>query len=275
MAFAAVREVTQAAKEDAVMDNSTDVGKLQSAAVRRNAVAMANLTMGFTSEATMILVHKAMTAEWPTGLAHLAVAAMFKKSRPQDAVTRVELRKVLNDIKMKKGKDPATLFEQISSIENKCNAATKKINEDDLIAEGGSHAGPRNDLVDCEFPSEGAKVAFGTSIADKEQSEWFAALEQLFESVGLVLRVWVCEQGGLPVRKAIDHFEEVFGSRRSRRCVGIGSQHRKQDGSGDGGGGRALDCNRNGIVWQRGNDNGLAREFVGVSSARHLSTAKE
>jgi hypothetical protein len=144
MAFAAVHKFTQAlkvggetnlpAKEDAVTDISTDVGKLQSAAVQRNAVAMANLTMAFTSEATMNLVRKAMNAEWPTGLAHLAVAAMFKKHRPQDTVTRVELRKALNDIKMKKGKDPATPFEQICSVENKHNAATKKIDEDDLIA---------------------------------------------------------------------------------------------------------------------------------------------
>jgi hypothetical protein len=67
-------------------------------------------------------------------LAHLAVAAMFKKHRPQDTVTRVELRQALNNIKMKKGEDPATPFEQICSIENKCNAATKKIDEDDLIA---------------------------------------------------------------------------------------------------------------------------------------------
>jgi hypothetical protein len=144
MAFAAVHKFTQAlkvggetnlpAKEDDAIDVSTDVGKLQSAAVRRNAVAMANLTMAFTSEATINLVHKAMTAEWPTGLAHLAVAAMFKKHRPQDAITKVELRQALNNIKMKKGKDPATPFEQICSIENKCNTATKKIDEDDLIA---------------------------------------------------------------------------------------------------------------------------------------------
>jgi hypothetical protein len=121
MAFAAVCKFMQAlkvggetnlpAKEDDATDVSTDVGKLQSAAVRRNAIAMANLTMAFTSEATMSLVCKAMTAEWPTGLAHLVVAAMFKKCRPQAAVTRVELRKALNNIKMKKGKDPATLFE--------------------------------------------------------------------------------------------------------------------------------------------------------------------
>jgi hypothetical protein len=144
MPFAAVCKFTQAlkvggetnlpAKEDDAMDISTDVGKLQSAAVRRNAIAMANLTMAFTSEATINLVCKAMTAEWPTGLAHLVVAAMFKKCRPQDTITRVELRQVLNNIKMKKSKDPATLFEQICSIANKYNTATKKIDEDDLIA---------------------------------------------------------------------------------------------------------------------------------------------
>jgi hypothetical protein len=40
---------------------------------------------------------------------------------------------MLNGIKMKKGEDPATLFEQISSIENKYNK-NGKIDEEDLIA---------------------------------------------------------------------------------------------------------------------------------------------
>ena len=35
---------------------------------------------------------------------------------------------------MKKGKDPATLFEQICRIENKYNTAVRKIDEDDLVA---------------------------------------------------------------------------------------------------------------------------------------------
>jgi hypothetical protein len=41
---------------------------------------------------------------------------------------------MLNGNKMKKNKDPITLLsEQISSIENKYNTATKKIDEEDLI----------------------------------------------------------------------------------------------------------------------------------------------
>jgi hypothetical protein len=36
---------------------------------------------------------------------------------------------------MKKGAEPATLFEQISSVENKCNVPTKKkIDPDEVIA---------------------------------------------------------------------------------------------------------------------------------------------
>ena len=120
--------------EATVIVETADVGKLQAKAAQRNAVAMASLTMAFTSKATIGLVHEAMTDEWPSGLAHLVVAASFKKHRPQDTITRVELRQVLNAIKMKKGKDPATSFEQISSVENKHDAATKKIDEDNLIA---------------------------------------------------------------------------------------------------------------------------------------------
>ena len=81
----------------------------------------------------MGLVWKAMTPEWPSGLAHLVVEALFKKYQPQDIITRVELRQMLNGIKMKKGEDPVTLFEQISSIENKYNK-NGKIDEEDLIA---------------------------------------------------------------------------------------------------------------------------------------------
>jgi hypothetical protein len=105
-------------KEDSVIDTMTAEGKAAEAARRWNALAMANLTMAFTSNTLMGLVWKAMTSDWPSGLAHLIVSALFKKYQPQDTITRVELRQMLNGVKMKKGEDPATLFEQLSSIEN-------------------------------------------------------------------------------------------------------------------------------------------------------------
>ncbi len=54
---------------------------------------MANLSMAFTSEkGKMGLVYKAMTPEWPGGLAYLVVEALNKKYRPQGTITRVKLR---------------------------------------------------------------------------------------------------------------------------------------------------------------------------------------
>ena len=88
---------------------------------------MANLSMAFTSEGTMGLVYKAMTPDWPGGLTYLVTEALNKKYRPQDTITRVELRQKLNKVAMKKNQDPATLFEQVSSIENQYNAPGVKI----------------------------------------------------------------------------------------------------------------------------------------------------
>jgi hypothetical protein len=102
MAFAAVYKIPKALKiggetvmpvtENTVIDLTNDAGRAQAAAVRRNAIAMANLTVASTTEATIRIVYKAMSVEWPSGLAHLVVAALFKKCQPQDLITKLELR---------------------------------------------------------------------------------------------------------------------------------------------------------------------------------------
>ena len=67
----------------------------------------------------MNLVYKSMTKDWPSGLAHMVVKALFEKYRPQDTATRVELCQMLNKVSMKRHEDPAVLFESISKIENR------------------------------------------------------------------------------------------------------------------------------------------------------------
>jgi hypothetical protein len=62
-----------------VIDEMTDPGKLQAAAKKHNGIAMANLTMAFTTDGTMALVYKAKTGAWPSGLAHLVSLALKKK----------------------------------------------------------------------------------------------------------------------------------------------------------------------------------------------------
>jgi hypothetical protein len=127
MAYASVHQFTQAlkaggemnavpARDDVTVDATTHPAMAK--AKKRNDIAMANLTMAFTSEITMGLVYKAQTEEWPGGLAHLVVAALKAKYMPNDVITKVELRHILSKVKMKKDDKPSILFEQLSAIEN-------------------------------------------------------------------------------------------------------------------------------------------------------------
>lgn len=56
------------------------------------------------------------------------------KYMPDDRILRVELRRALPNVSMRKDDDPAKLFEQISAIENKFNKPGNIIPEEELIA---------------------------------------------------------------------------------------------------------------------------------------------
>jgi hypothetical protein len=120
--------------EATAIDKTTEVGKKQAAAKKRNAIAVANLTMSFTTDRTMAIIYKSKSTSWPNGLAHEITVALKNNYQPQDTMTRVELRHQLNQVTLKKNEDPATLFEQLSALENKCNTSSRKIDEEDLIA---------------------------------------------------------------------------------------------------------------------------------------------
>jgi hypothetical protein len=67
------------ASDSEAIDESTDDGKKKSATKKRNAIAMAHLSMAFTKEATMRLIYKAKSQAWPGGLVHEVVKGLFKK----------------------------------------------------------------------------------------------------------------------------------------------------------------------------------------------------
>jgi hypothetical protein len=74
--------------ENAVIDETTDAGKSQAKAKRTNQIALANLTMAFTTEALMGMIYKARTADWPNGLAWMVMKALHRKSFPKDLVSK-------------------------------------------------------------------------------------------------------------------------------------------------------------------------------------------
>jgi len=108
------RDPNLPATESTVIDDLTDEGKKQASAVKKNAKAFASLAMAFTSERLLGLLTKAKTKEWPNGLACLVIKGMLIRYQPKDRMSRVELRRQLNQVTMKKDEDPSTLFEQIA-----------------------------------------------------------------------------------------------------------------------------------------------------------------
>jgi len=62
------------------------------------------------------------------------VQALFKKYEPDDKITRVEIRELLAKVSMKAHQDPTSLFKQITAIQNRYNNASRKIDEEYLIA---------------------------------------------------------------------------------------------------------------------------------------------
>jgi hypothetical protein len=103
-----------------------DAGALVKKAKERNQVAFAQLMMAFTTEAPMTFIYEGMTdTDRPGGLAYLVVKALQKKYMPDDTISKVELRMMMNNIKMKENADSVKLFNQISAVKvrNKRGAA--------------------------------------------------------------------------------------------------------------------------------------------------------
>jgi hypothetical protein len=129
-------ETDMPAEDSTSIDDTTDVGKKQTKAKKRNAIAMANLTMALESAGLMSLVFEAMSNPlWPGGLACNVVTELSKKCMPQDTMTRVlELHQPLNKVSMKRNENAAVMFEELAAIKNQYNTAAKQIEEADLIA---------------------------------------------------------------------------------------------------------------------------------------------
>ena len=99
--------------------------------MRRNSVAYANLSLALNSEQLVRILVAGQTTAWPSGLAWRVVQALHQRFKPADIISKIELRRMLNQISMSHKEDPVTLFEQLSKIENQFSTT---INKADAIA---------------------------------------------------------------------------------------------------------------------------------------------
>jgi hypothetical protein len=113
----------------------TDPGKVVQAAKDANYAAMAQLTMAFTTEAAMTFIYDGMTnVDWPNGLAFMVINTIKHMHLPNNTIAKVELRRMMNGIKMKKTEDPVVLFNQIAAVKVRSNQPGAPVEDSEFIA---------------------------------------------------------------------------------------------------------------------------------------------
>jgi hypothetical protein len=86
--------------EDVTSDNKKRLAK------QRNLMALSCLTMAFQDDALLNILEQSETVEWPSELAYVVFDELFKKYKPVDIISRVEMRTRLSPVKMKAEDDP-------------------------------------------------------------------------------------------------------------------------------------------------------------------------
>ena len=105
--------------EDTVINLATTGVREKLKSKKMIVIAVDNLNMAFTSESLICIVYQARTTKWTSGMAPMVVNELFKTYFLQDLVSKINLRRALNAVIMKKEEDPANLFEAIRGIKNK------------------------------------------------------------------------------------------------------------------------------------------------------------
>jgi hypothetical protein len=99
--------------------------------IERKCVCFLFLTIAITSEKLLGVIKAAKTMKFSNGLAFMVMNALKKKYKPQDTITKVELRQELMRIKMNGKEDPSILFEQLAKVKARC--ASAKLDEKEMI----------------------------------------------------------------------------------------------------------------------------------------------
>ena len=129
------KDMPASAADVLLLDENDANDKKAFAAVKRNKVAWAQMTLALNTEALLAIMSSTKDLAWPGGLAHKVVVKLKEKYQPNDRVSRVKLRRRLDRVEMSKTDDPSELFEQIASIKNAFQTNnTQTVDEEDLLA---------------------------------------------------------------------------------------------------------------------------------------------
>jgi hypothetical protein len=91
-------------------------------------------SISFTTEKAINIIYAACKENWLDGEAYLVVRELYKRYRPLDTVSKVNMRQDLSRVKMKKDINPSELFETPTSIQNQFLGPGKRLPKDEIIS---------------------------------------------------------------------------------------------------------------------------------------------
>jgi hypothetical protein len=84
-----------------ISEPKSPAGVEAKSAIKCNEIAMAMLSLVFTNSAGVSALYTTYDADWPNGKALRIMERLKKEFAPEDTITRVELRQMLNKVTMK------------------------------------------------------------------------------------------------------------------------------------------------------------------------------
>ena len=156
------------ATEAAVIPAGTD-GAPARAAVRRNSVAYANLSLALNSEQLVRILVASQTTDWPSGLAWRVVQALHRRFKPTDIISKIELRRMLNQISMSRKEDPVMIFEQLSKIENQFSTTINKADAIAIVMDAAPDE--YQAILNTEQRAKGDEITF-QDLAETMDQQW-------------------------------------------------------------------------------------------------------
>ena len=120
--------------EMAAKASPTDEEKKKIRNAKANETAVAQLTMAFQTTDLLTFVKESKSKEWQHGLAWKIIKNLADEYEPKDEVSKVELKRDLNNVTMQEDDDPKELFSQLTTIERKYASSSYEIPKEDLMA---------------------------------------------------------------------------------------------------------------------------------------------
>ena len=106
--------------EDEELDISTKIGKAMKLVTMKNAMAMAYLTQCLSRIAMLNAIFNVQAETgWTTGRSSWLFDNLKHKDNPNDELSRAQMIKKLNKIKLMKGEDPKVMCDKIEALKVK------------------------------------------------------------------------------------------------------------------------------------------------------------